>query len=103
MEIRTAILHVCTIVVQLPRGHIHELRHDALQPQIVGDFGGRHMEQTNDNDTAWWDIRKSANYLGVSVGFLRKQVRLKTIPFARAGSKVLRFRRSDLDGWMKSN
>ena len=54
-------------------------------------------------DAGWWDIRKSAEYLGVSVAFLRKAVRHKAVPFARAGSKVLRFRRSDLDSWLESN
>ena len=61
------------------------------------------MEQAVHVDSGWWDIRKSAEYLGVSVGFLRKAVRLKKVPFARAGTKALRFRRSDLDRWLEAN
>jgi excisionase family DNA binding protein len=51
----------------------------------------------------WVTIRDAAEYLKVSVGFLRKAVRLRRVPFARAGSKALRFRRSDLDRWLESN
>jgi excisionase family DNA binding protein len=51
----------------------------------------------------WWDIKKAAAYLGMSVAFLRKAVRLRKVPFARAGSKSLRFRRSDLDCWLEAN
>ena len=51
----------------------------------------------------WWDIRIAARYLSVSVAFVRKAVRQKRIPFARAGSKNLRFRKSELDEWMKAN
>lgn len=52
---------------------------------------------------SWCDIRSAAEHLDVSIPFLRKQVRLRRIPFARAGSKNLRFRKSDLDEWMKAH
>jgi excisionase family DNA binding protein len=52
-------------------------------------------------EAGWWDIRKAAGHLGVSVAFLRKAVRLRKVPYARAGSKALRFRRDDLDRWME--
>jgi excisionase family DNA binding protein len=65
---------------------------------------GEHpVEQAVQVDSGWWDIRKSAAYVGVSIGFLRKAVRLKKVPFARAGKKALRFRRSDLDRWLEAN
>jgi len=51
----------------------------------------------------WVSIKEAAQYLAVSVGFLRKCVRQKRVPFARAGSKALRFRRQDLDRWLESN
>ena len=54
-------------------------------------------------ESGWWDIGRAARYLSVSVPFLRKAVRFKTIPFARAGAKALRFRRSDLDRWLESS
>lgn len=51
----------------------------------------------------WWNIKKAALHLGVSVAFLRKAVRLRNVPFARVGSKAIRFRRSDLDRWLEAN
>ncbi len=51
----------------------------------------------------WWNIKQAATHLGVSVAFLRKAVRLRKIPFARAGAKSLRFRRADLDRWLEAN
>lgn len=56
----------------------------------------------SESDQQWWDIRKAANYLSVSVPFLRKAVRTKTVPFVRVGSKVLRFRRAELDRWLET-
>lgn len=52
-------------------------------------------------DCEWWNIKKAAVYLGVSVAFLRKAVRLRRVPFARVGSKVVRFRRVELDRWLQ--
>lgn len=51
----------------------------------------------------WWNIKQAADYLGVSVAFLRKSVRSGKIPYVRAGSKVLRFRRTELDRWLDAN
>ena len=48
------------------------------------------MQQTSENNTRWLDIREATAHLNVSVAFLRKSVRLKTVPFARAGKKILR-------------
>ena len=65
-----------------------------------------HSEATHDNlehGGEWWNIKQSATHLGVSIAFLRKAVRLRKVPFARAGSKALRFRRSDLDRWLEAN
>jgi excisionase family DNA binding protein len=53
------------------------------------------------NVAEWWNIKKAAAYLGVSVAFLRKGVRLKQVPFVRVGSKILRFRRAELDRWLR--
>jgi excisionase family DNA binding protein len=55
------------------------------------------------NRAEWLTISDAARHLKVSIAFLRKAVRLQKIPFARAGSKVLRFRRSDLDRWLEAN
>jgi excisionase family DNA binding protein len=51
-------------------------------------------------DKKWLNISEAARYLGMSVGFLRKNVRLRTIPHARIGSKALRFDRDALDAWI---
>jgi excisionase family DNA binding protein len=61
------------------------------------------QNETTMQSDVWWDIRKSARHCDVSVAFLRKAVRLKMVPFSRVGTKLLRFRRSELDKWLESN
>ena len=48
----------------------------------------------------WLTISETAQYIGMSVGFLRKCVRNRAIPHTRIGSKALRFDRDALDRWM---
>jgi excisionase family DNA binding protein len=48
----------------------------------------------------WLTISEAAGYINMSVGFLRKNVRLRTVPHARIGSKALRFDRDALDAWI---
>jgi excisionase family DNA binding protein len=48
----------------------------------------------------WLTITEAARYIGMSVGFLRKNVRLRTVPHTRIGSKALRFDRDALDTWL---
>ena len=48
----------------------------------------------------WLTIREAASYIGMSVGFLRKAVRLQRVPHTRIGSKALRFDRDALDQWL---
>jgi excisionase family DNA binding protein len=54
-------------------------------------------------NSEWWNIKQAASHLGISVAFLRKAVRMRKVPFARVGTKALRFRRSDLDRWLEAN
>jgi excisionase family DNA binding protein len=61
------------------------------------------VEASIANNGQWMTIRDAAQYLKVSVAFLRKAVRQKRVPFARAGTKALRFRLSDLDSWLEAN
>lgn len=61
------------------------------------------MLQNTANSSEWFNIRQAAAHLGISVSFIRKAVRLRRIPFARLGSKALRFRRSELDRWANAN
>lgn len=51
-------------------------------------------------ENKWLTIREAANYIGMSVGFLRKAVRLQRVPHTRIGSKALRFDRDALDAWV---
>jgi excisionase family DNA binding protein len=54
-------------------------------------------------EDSWCTISAAAQYLSVSVPFLRKAVRFNKVPFARVGAKAVRFRRSDLDRWLRTN
>jgi excisionase family DNA binding protein len=56
----------------------------------------------NQVESKWLTIGEAARYIGMSVGFLRKAVRLRTIPYTRIGTKALRFDRHALDAWMSS-
>jgi excisionase family DNA binding protein len=47
-----------------------------------------------------WIIDEAAQYLHVSVAYLRRAVRLNQIPFVRVGTRACRFRRRDLDSWV---
>lgn len=47
-----------------------------------------------------WDIGNCARYLGMSIAYVRKAVRLRRIPFTRIGTKALRFSKADLDTWL---
>jgi excisionase family DNA binding protein len=51
----------------------------------------------------WMNIAEAALYLNMSVAFLRKCVRNRTVPFARVGTKTLRFRRSEIDRWAEAS
>jgi excisionase family DNA binding protein len=52
------------------------------------------MEQ----EQRWLTLKEAAAYIAVSRSFLRKH--LRQLPHARAASKLLRFRRDDLDRWL---
>jgi excisionase family DNA binding protein len=47
-----------------------------------------------------WTIDEAAQYLRVSIAYLRRAVRLNQVPFVRVGTRACRFRRRDLDGWL---
>ena len=48
----------------------------------------------------WLNVRETAQHIGMSVGFVRKAVRNRTIPHSRIGTKALRFDREALDVWL---
>lgn len=51
----------------------------------------------------WLTIVETARYISMSVAFVRKSVRNRTIPHSRVGNKSLRFDRVALDLWMAAN
>jgi excisionase family DNA binding protein len=54
-------------------------------------------------DNRWLTISEAARYIGMSVAFLRKAVRLRSVPHTRVGAKALRFDREALDAWLLAN
>jgi len=57
------------------------------------------MEQNTDTQTLM-TLRQASQYLKASESFVRKLVRTGVVPHYRVGSKMLRFRRADLDRWL---
>jgi excisionase family DNA binding protein len=51
----------------------------------------------------WLNIREAAQHLSMSVAFLRKATRTRIVPFARVGTKALRFDREALDAWLEAH
>lgn len=51
--------------------------------------------------TEWWNVRRAAIYLGMSESFIRKSVRLRSIPFTKVGSKSVRFSKSEIEKWLR--
>jgi excisionase family DNA binding protein len=54
-------------------------------------------------DKKWLTINEAAHYIGMSTGFLRKAVRLRSVPYTRVGTKALRFNREALDAWLAAS
>lgn len=63
----------------------------------------KRCEVSAHSESGWCDVKIAADHLNISTAFLRKLVRQRRIPFARLGTKALRFRRSDLDRWAEAN
>lgn len=51
----------------------------------------------------WLNISEAAQFIGMSVGFMRKATRNRLVPHTRVGSKSLRYDREALDVWLASN
>ena len=50
----------------------------------------------------WQTINEAVRYISMSVGFLRKSVRFRTVRYTRIGTKALRFDRDALDAWINA-
>ena len=55
------------------------------------------------NEKRWLNVSEASRHIGMSVGFVRKGVRNRTIPHSRVGTKSLRFDREALDAWLSAN
>lgn len=66
----------------------------------LGRAANRANERMDAPQTGLWDLKTAANYLAMSEAFMRKHVRLGTIPFVKVGAKSIRFRRESLDAWL---
>jgi excisionase family DNA binding protein len=56
-----------------------------------------------ENEKRWLTIREAARHIGMSIAFLRKATRNRSVPFCRVGSKALRFDRQALDQWLMAH
>ncbi len=52
-------------------------------------------------DDSLLGVKELAEYIGVSIQWVYERVQLKEIPYIKVG-KHLRFRKSDIDGWLDS-
>jgi excisionase family DNA binding protein len=66
----------------------------------LSSFAPSPTSRTTITDKKWLTINEAAQYIGMSVGFLRKSVRHSTVPYTRIGTKALRFDRNALDTWL---
>lgn len=56
-------------------------------------------DQHNDN---YISIEEAAEYLGVKASTIRTWIKAKGMPAHRVGSKLLKFKRSEIDEWVNS-
>lgn len=57
-------------------------------------------ENLNDN---YISIEEAAEYLGVKVPTIRSWIKNKGMPHYRIGGKLLKFKRSEIDAWVKQS
>jgi excisionase family DNA binding protein len=67
-----------------------------ITPLVRKSEIGANME----HDKKWLNIGEAARHIGMSVAFLRKATRTRSVPYARLGTKSLRFDREALDAWI---
>jgi excisionase family DNA binding protein len=72
---------------------------DALTERIAA-----RLPQPPDTEDGWMDTRAAADYIGLTPNALHKIAARDGIPCSRpAGTRKLRFRRSELDEWMRED
>lgn len=73
---------------------------ECTPPHIAAQCGLLGRGAQVQTEKKWLTITEAAQYIGMSVSFLRTNVRLRTVPHTRIGSKALRFDRDALDAWV---
>lgn len=56
--------------------------------------------QTNEN---YISIEEAAEYLGVKPSTIRTWIKVKDMPAHKIGGKLWKFKRSEIDAWVKSD
>ncbi len=67
--------------------------------QIQADLAALHTARIGRSDVM--DFQEALKYLKIKPGTLRDWIRLRRIPFHRAGRRIL-FRARDLDAWLEA-
>lgn len=57
---------------------------------------------TNKISDNYISIDEAAEYLGVKASTIRSWVKTKGMPHYRVGGKLLKFKRSEIDDWIKN-
>lgn len=63
-------------------------------------YGGAKMSELNINEP-WVSTKEIAEHLGVTMETVRKSIKASTMPCYRMG-KLWKFKKSEVDTWMKS-
>ncbi len=50
-----------------------------------------------------WDFEQAAHYLHCSPGTIRVWTSQRKLPFVRVGSRLVRYRKRDLDQWVEAH
>lgn len=80
-------------MVTRPAGRITDFTFSTLE--------GRYMQSTTPSLSAAMPDTEAAEYIGVHVGWLRKNRNADfTPPFMRYGARTIRYLRTDLDEWL---
>ncbi|GLI52204.1 hypothetical protein TSYNTROOL_22900 [Tepidanaerobacter syntrophicus] len=56
----------------------------------------------NQNKDNYISIEEAAEYLGVKASTIRTWIKTKGMPSHRVGSKLLKFKRSEIDEWVNN-
>jgi len=80
------------------------LRHQVLDGRVYIEKASldQHLAGEAEEHESLWDYTRAAAYLGVPRGTLHWLVHRRRICFTRLSSRLVRFRRADLDDWLRA-